>query len=132
MQNADLAEKQTKSAFSVKDYVLPSGKVINCQGYEPFALDKLINEDDVDEDDIVTAKSEVPEIWYVDAEGVDRRYYMDIFLKSQNKSIEVKSVWTFSQNQDLIFRKHNAVKEAGYGSEIWVFNNKGIIVEFHD
>jgi len=37
-----------------------------CQGYEPFALDKLVKEENISEEDIVTGCKNVPEIWYND------------------------------------------------------------------
>ena len=57
---------------------------------------------------------------------------MDIFIVSQNRCIEAKSKWTFKNRTVIVFAKHKAVKEAGYKSEIWVFDKKGNIVESYD
>jgi len=130
MQNADIAEKSVKNAFKAKKYIFPSGKIISCQGYEPFALDELILNECVDENTIITSRKDVPEIWYFDDNGTKRRYYVDIFIESQNRCIEVKSTWTFQLNQKNIILKHEAVQSAGYISEIWVYDNKGNIVDF--
>jgi hypothetical protein len=32
---------------------------------------------------------------------------------------------------DCVFLKQNAAKELGYNYEIWIYNNKGEIVEKH-
>ncbi len=53
------------------------------------------------------------------------KHYVDIFIPSQNRCIEVKSTWTIKQNEKAIFQKQNAAKEAGYLYEIWVYDNKG-------
>ena len=77
------------------------------------------------EDDIISEVKNVPEIWYYDKEYKKHRYYVDIFIKSQNKMIEVKSTWTFELDKDCIFLKQAACKLAGYKCEIWVYNGKG-------
>ena len=108
---------------------MPSGKQITCQGYEPFALDKLINEDNILEEDIVTGCKNVPTIWYNDADGKKHRHYVDIFIPSQNRCIEIKSTWTAKKKQDSVYLKQNAAKELGYKYEIWVYDKKGNRVE---
>jgi len=132
MQHPLIQKKNQASCFSTKQYILPSGSTISYQGYEKFALDELINEDDVDENDIITDPEYVPEIWYRDREGKKHRYYTDIFIVSQHKCIEVKSQFTFQLNQYTIFRKHEAVKAAGYESELRVYDKKGTLIESYD
>ena len=127
MQNSEIAEKQNKSSYSSKIYTCPSGNKIKCQGYEPFALDKLIKVDNINENDIVTRRKFVPEIWYYNDEK-KHRHYVDIFLPLINKCIEVKSTWTFQKETECIFLKQNAAKELGYNYEIWVYDGKGNIV----
>lgn len=51
---------------------------------------------------------------------------------SQNRCIEVKSTWTAKLNNHTIFLKQDAAKKLGYIYEIWIYNTKGEIVEFHD
>jgi hypothetical protein len=60
------------------------------------------------------------------------RHYVDIFIPSQNKCIEVKSTWTSEKKKDTIFLKQNAAKELGYNYEIWVYNRKGIKIEKYE
>lgn len=130
-QNPEIAEKTSKNILKRKLHIMPSGNQITCQGYEPFALDKLVKEENILENDIVTGCKNVPTIWYNDEEGKKHRHYVDIFIPSQNKCIEVKSTWTAKKKKDNIFLKQNAGKELGYLYEIWIYNNKGEIVERH-
>jgi hypothetical protein len=123
MQNAEVAEKSSKKSYSHKVYTFPSGKEINVQGYEPFALDELIQT--LSEDDIITGCSNVPNIAYTHDEGKQHKHFPDIFIPSQNKCIEVKSTWTAEKKKDIIFLKQNAGKQLGYNYEIWVYNGKG-------
>ena len=44
---------------------------------------------------------------YEDEYGKKHRHYVDIFIPSQNKCIEVKSNWTAKINQNNIFLKNN-------------------------
>ena len=127
MQNPDIADKSSKASYSRKDYTLPSGKIIQVQGYEHYALDELVKI--FNEDEIKTGSGSVPEIWYDDDEGLKHRHFVDIFIPSQNKCIEVKSTWTAEKKKDYIFKKQQAGKHLGYNYEIWIYNSKGEKVE---
>jgi hypothetical protein len=122
-------EKASKNGYKLKKYKMPSGKIINCQGYEPIAFDELLNKELIKEEDIVNGSSNVPKIWYEDEEGKKHRHYVDIFIPNQNRCIEVKSTWTAENKKDNIFLKQQAGKDLGYKYEIWVYNNKGVRVE---
>jgi hypothetical protein len=130
-QNPEISEKTVKNSYRKKIYTTPSGKEFICQGYEPFALDNLIKEDNNLENEIITSRKNVPTIWYNDNDGKKHRHFVDIFIPSQNKCIEVKSTWTFKKKMDCVFLKQYAAKELGYNYEIWIYNNKGEIVEKH-
>jgi hypothetical protein len=125
MQNVDIISKNIKQNYRKKKYILPSNKIIEIQGYENFALDELIINEKIDESNIITGIKNVPIIWYFDENGAKHRHYVDIFIPSQNKCIEVKSIWTAKKNKHNIFLKQNAAKELGYDYELWVYNNKG-------
>ena len=127
MQNSEIADKSSKKCYKPKAFVFPSGKEITCQGYEPFALQELI-ENNISENDIITGCKNVPTIWYNDESNKKHRHYVDIFISSQNRCIEVKSTWTAKKKQDCIFLKQNAAKALGYNYEIWVYDKKGNIV----
>ena len=131
LQNAEISEKASKNAYKSKDYTFPSGKIIKVQGYEPYGIDELINIEKINEDNIITNRTKVPIVWYKDEEGKDHRYFVDILIPSQKRCIEIKSTWTMEKKRDSVFEKQQAMKNAGYECEIWVFNGKGEKVECH-
>lgn len=127
-QSTEIMEKISKNAYNSKEYIYPSGKIINIQGYENFALDFLLINENINETDIITGCKNVPTFWYNDETCKKHRHYVDIFIPSQNRCIEVKSTWTAEKKKDCIFLKQNAAKEIGYNYEIWVYDGKGNIV----
>ena len=129
MQNAEFSEKMSKNAYKAYDYTFPSGRTETMQGYENHMLNDLLFKENVDENDIIVNRGEVPEVWYEDSNGAKHRYFVDCFIKSQNRCIETKSTWTAKKNQDIIYLKQQALKDAGYSCEIWIYNSKGEIVE---
>lgn len=132
MQCPEIMEKQIKNSYYLKDYSLPSGKIIKIQGYEHFALDELFKKENIVEEDIITGSINVPTIWYNDSNNKKHRHFVDIFIPTQNKCIEVKSTWTFKTQKDIVFLKQNAAKQLGYLYEIWVYDNEGDKVELYD
>jgi hypothetical protein len=70
----------------------------------------------------------VPEIWYI-INQKQHRYFPDIFIKSENKFIEVKSEYTFQSKKEETVIKHNKCLNDGYLHEIWIFNNKQKLME---
>jgi hypothetical protein len=129
MQNNIIMSKNVKKNYKKKEYILPSNKIIEIQGYENFALDELIINEKIDESNIITGVKNVPTIWYNDNDGKKHRHYVDIFIPSENKCIEVKSTWTLNHKKSNIFEKQKASKELGYLYEIWVYDSKGNKVE---
>jgi len=123
MKTPDHLEKVLKNALKFKDYTFPSGRIDKIQGYEHYALDELTINEKIDESDIITGVQNVPEIWYCDEQHKKRRHFVDIFIPSQNRCIEVKSTWTFTKKN--VFLKQIAAKELGYKYEIWVYDSKG-------
>ena len=85
----------------LKEYVFPSGRSEKVQGAEPYALTELL--ENINENDIVVGCKNVPNIWYNDKNGKKHRHYVDIFIPSQNRCIEVKSTWTEKININNIF-----------------------------
>ena len=122
-QNTEVMEKIIKNAYKLKEYVFPSGRSEKVQGAEPYALTELL--ENINENDIVVGCKNVPNIWYNDKNGKKHRHYVDIFIPSQNRCIEVKSTWTEKININNIFLKQNSGKELGYNYEIWVYDSKG-------
>lgn len=125
-QNAEVADTMLKNAYNNKKYTLPSGKIIDYQGYENYALDELLNVKKIDETDIITNRKDVPEIWYNDKNNKRRRHYVDFYIKSQNRCIEVKSTWT-NQEKNNVFEKQKAAQELGYIYDIWIYDRNGNI-----
>ena len=123
-QNAEIAEKASKNCYKTKNYILPSGKVLKCQGYEPFAFRDLINLN-INENDILNKKTLVPEIWFKDDNNKEHRYYVDIYIPSQNKCIEVKSIYTYKKHEKTNLLKQNAAIKMGYNFEFWIYDSKG-------
>lgn len=98
MQCSEFFDKAMKSAFRYKEFIFPSGRVDQVQGYEHHALAKLLS-DGVPEDEIITDVSEMPVIKYTFG-GKNRRYYPDIYVPSLNLVIEVKSQYTLTAEYD--------------------------------
>jgi hypothetical protein len=122
-QNIEVQAKSEASSYKYKDYILPSGNVIKLQGYENLALDELVQL--YEENDIVTGKRGVPTIEYT-INDTRHRYFPDIFIKSENKIIEVKSEWTIQLTTGNVEEKAAATIHAGYKYEIWVYNEKKV------
>ena len=125
MQNAEYSERVSKSAYKLKAYTIPSGKIMMIQGFENFALDDLLKIENIDENDIMNDRTKVPEIWYSDEKNERRRHYVDFYIPSQNRCIEVKSSWTFENNKDKVLAKQKAAIEMGMKYEIWIYDGYG-------
>ena len=123
MQNPEIAERCMKASYYRKEYTFPCGKIASVQGYEPLALDILVNEG-YTSDDLIVAENEVPEIWY-NKDGKSHRYYCDIYITEENRIIEVKSDWTITIETGNVEEKAQASIKSGFEYEIWVFDGKG-------
>ena len=121
-QSQEIAEKTQKNSKKYKEFIMPSGEIRKVQGYEPFALTELLKVHT--EDDIFTNRKDVPRISYQVNEA-PKYYFPDIYIKSQNKIIEVKSNWTYKCKQDNIQQKAEATRQAGYEYKIWIYDGKG-------
>jgi hypothetical protein len=128
MHYAPSFEKALESTHRKKLYVFPSGRVEKIQGYEGFALNELLNAN-YTEEDIVVSYEEIEKItgtiWYRDSENKRRKYYPDIFLKSENKIIEVKSEYTYRAGYTINTRKKKACLDLGLSFEFWIYDEKG-------
>jgi hypothetical protein len=123
LQNSEIAEK-VHNSYKPKLYEFPNGDIIKIQGYEPFAINILLKFG-YNQNDIVTSKLKVPEIWYKDTENKLHRYYCDIFIPSENKIIEVKSEWTYKNYLHTNILKSETCKEEGYDFEFWIIDKNG-------
>ena len=118
-------EKHVKSSHNRKQYQFPSGKIEVVQGYEPFALNDLIMNEKIDESNIIIGVKNVPEIKFIGQDKKTHRYYVDIFIPSENRCIEVKSLYTYNNNKSINLLKEEAAKNLGYNFEFWIYDNKG-------
>ena len=124
MQNAEISEKQSKNAYKHKVFIFPRGNTIQVQGYEPILLKNLVEEGYTYED-IITIRTEVPEIWY-EKDNNKHRYYCDVYIPKINTIYEVKSTWTYEKDVEVIPFKKQACIDAGYLFELYVYDAKGI------
>jgi len=127
----EISERASKNAYKAYDYTFPSGRVDKIQGYEHFMLNDLLQKENVPEDDIVLGRNKVPVVNWYDEEDNVHTYFVDCFIKSQNRCIEAKSTWTAEKKKDCIFLKQQALKDAGYLCEIWIYDHNGARVECH-
>ena len=114
-------KRAKRGIYQTKIFIFPSGRVDKVQGYEPQALNLLLSEGCL-EDDILTT---CPVIKYDKV----KRYLPDIFIKSKNLLIEVKSSYTLKADFDRNLRKQKAAIESGFLHEIWVMDSKGKLIE---
>lgn len=100
-------------------YKLPSGKIINLQGYEPYVFDELLKT--YSENEIIYRKSEIPEFWYIGIDMKKHRYFPDFYIEKDNLIIEVKSTFTYNKELDKNILKENCVKELGFEYKLWIW-----------
>lgn len=130
-QSPEIQEKIQKTGKKFKTYTCPSGACRKIQGYEHFALDRLFLTEKLHEFDVYTDRKEVPRISYTD-NSKQRYYFPDIWIKSQNKLIEVKSTWTYKLHKETNILKWKASREKGYACEFWIFTPKGSLTLITD
>ena len=121
LQSPAVQAKIQKTGFKYKIYTTPKGIIRKVQGFEPYALDILFKEQQLGEDDVCTDRSCVPHIKYT-YDDKNKVYFPDIYVKSQNKIIEVKSTWTYELHKQLNDAKAKATIDAGYNFEFWIFD----------
>ncbi|MCK9529502.1 MAG: hypothetical protein M0R77_02900 [Gammaproteobacteria bacterium] len=129
-QVSEFRDKALKNSYKKKEYVFPSGKIEYCQGYEPQMIDWLLSQG-YEENDIIVSDIEKPEIWY-EFDGKKRRYYPDIFIKSENMIIEVKSKYTFTLDKEKNNIKLSACRKLNFSSRIYVFDSLRMSFDTYD
>jgi hypothetical protein len=92
-------------------------------GYENIMLDILISSG-ISEDNILT-NLDCPKIKWIDENKKKHYHIPDIFIKSQNKIIEVKSEWTAQKKylKNIMLKQKYAI-QSGYLYEIKVIDKK--------
>lgn len=102
--------KQQYGGYSYHNFEFPSGKVVRVQGYEPKVLTKLVI--DYEESDIIVGVQNIIDeigFFHYEYEGETHRYYPDIYIKSENRVIEVKSTYTFNKEKEKNLLKRDSV-----------------------
>lgn len=122
-QSIEIQKKCVSNLFKIKTYKFPSGRITYVLGYENIMLDILINETKINENDILT-NTDCPIIPWIDNIGKLHNHIPDIFIKSQNKIIEVKGEYTASINLEHILLKKQYAEKLGYIYQILVINKK--------
>jgi hypothetical protein len=112
--------------FKTKTYTLPSKRVIVVQGYENWALDEILQM--YEEKDVCFTASEIEKeigkIFYY-AESKLHRYFPDLYIKSVNRIVEVKSTWTLKQNTSINRKKRAACLATGKSFEYMIYDGSG-------
>lgn len=108
-----------------KTYSFPSGKTIKIQGYENYILDYLLTK--YNEDDILAGTKEIKQICGNDItyiqDNFEHVYYPDIYIKSINTFIEVKSKFTYDISLEKNLLKRDAIIKRGYNFKFMIIEN---------
>jgi hypothetical protein len=123
MQDKDIFEKNHKC--SSKKLFLPDNSEHFYQGYENIAILELLDMYELNVDLIIKRK-DIPAIWYFNS-SKRHRYFPDIFIKSKNLIIEVKSEYTFKKYLEINLIKAKACLDLGYSYEFWICNKHSIV-----
>lgn len=110
----EINKKQQTGGYSYHDFEFPSGKVVRVQGYEPIVLVKLLTK--YDENDIIVGLQNIIDevgFFHYEYDNNIRRYYPDIYIKSENQIIEVKSTYTFNKEKEKNLLKRESVINKG-------------------
>jgi hypothetical protein len=125
-----------KGNSSIKEFEFPSKRTIGVRGYEPEAINILL--ENYSENDFLVSNSydlygdNMPVFEYIDSNQHRKKYFPDIFIPKENRIIEVKSKWWYDANgrpgyeSRLINnqKKMKAAVDSGYEFEFWVFDDR--------
>jgi len=126
MQNIQIFEKNSKKAYKWKSIKF-NGGIVSVQGYEPYAIQYLLNCGYLENDLFINnsdINEEIGKIYYIDSKDKKHRYYPDIYIKSENKIIEVKSEYTYRKNESINLLKRQACLDRGLNFEFLIINDK--------
>src|SRR3989304_4205363 len=127
MQDAGIFSKQNKNMAKYKLFVFPSGRQVKVRGYENLALTNLLK--NFNEDDLLTNNKEIEsyigKIFYFTEDGKRHRYFPDIYIKSQNKIVEVKSKWTYELHPRTNALKRKASEACNILFEFMILDKSG-------
>lgn len=108
-------------------------RLVRVQGFEPQGLSHMVNNMGYDPDDLVVeSEGGVPTVEYK-IRTRRRRYYPDVYVKSDNAIVEIKSTYTLGlgktkkhkQNWSMTCAKARACHEAGYKFALLLMDMQG-------
>jgi hypothetical protein len=123
MHVPEFFQRALRSSFALKEYTFPNETSVEIQGYEHFALNDLLDSG-ISEDDLIEGYDQRPVISY-ELDGVQRKYYPDIYIPRFNVVIEIKSEWTFSKDEEKTIAKMHATAQAGFDTELLIYAPNG-------
>jgi len=106
-------------------YIDVDGETIKVQGYERFVVPVLIEK--YGRDDVLVG-FEIKPIEY-ELNGELKKYYPDIYIKSENKIVEVKSTYTFDYDKEKNLAKREGCIKRGFGFEFYIWDKKGMKIK---
>ena len=119
IHNVGIFDKNRKTLKICKNFIFPSGKNCDIVGDEDLCLKELLYQ--YDEKDIIVEPKEIPVISYV-FNNKKAVYYPDIYIKSKNILIEVKSDYTYRKHMMRNNKKLSECAKQGYNVELWVYS----------
>lgn len=128
MRNTEMFEKAAKNGYKRKELILPSGAAIMYQGYENIAWNVLLST--IEETEITNDPKCMPLFIYEWGEKT-HRYYPDLYVISQRRIIEVKSLYTYRKELDKNQAKRDQVLADGYAFEFWICSKEKVLHVLH-
>jgi hypothetical protein len=130
LQNPVIFEKAIK--YRSYEYLASNGKVYTLQGYEKYALEKLLLL--YHEDDIIHGAANIRfyHKFQYSFDGKTKNYFPDFYIVSKNLIVEVKSLFTYLYEKEKNSLKKQAVLEKDVNFEFWIFDDKGNEVKMTD
>lgn len=102
MQNSDSHKLNQKNNYKSKQYILPSGIIVNLRGFEPNFLDFVFQNNLLNEKDIDCSPKTVK---YVNRIGTTAHYYPDFHIPKLNLIVEIKSWYTVKLDKNIEQKK---------------------------
>lgn len=137
MHLPEIFYKAIYNAYKLKDYKLPSGRIIKIQGYEHRAIDLLLSNDficpfvnDKIVEDMISVGNEIKPLDYV-FENCIHKYYPDIYIKNTKVYIEVKSVYTFVKEFDKNMAKFLSFVDKDEQLIVLIFDEKELVITMY-
>ena len=121
-QIEDVFNKALKNQYK-KYQIIVEGKEYNLQGYEPVVLKYLIENENIDIKEIECHEN-VPTVYYF-FNDKKRKHFPDIFIKNENRIIEVKSEFTLYEcskdSLEIQKAKMEYAKKMGYNYQVYLY-----------